>query len=839
MIYSSRVLVLGLFCTLVFASLSAWAELDVRVRRNAVGVPQLQVNGRPVAPRMFYGDEGYDPLVADTEWTDFAYEFRAYDDERGTVHFRFAAEGPKKVEFRNLRLAEVESGQELETEWKVFPHKYADNVQKTGDVVSVEIPERQPREDFHFYSSRRLMRRGVRYRVSGSVRAESRKVVRLGAYLVDSNGKHEPVKLSGNDPFPRQIALAASAGVNFVTFEVPKSIWTDDETYDFSEAERLSNRILAANPKAMIIPRIKIETCGWWAFKHPDHQIVYDDGSKPGIPCISSRLYREKAVKFLAAFTRHMCTKYPDNFAGIHPAGQTSCEWFYWNGWGRPLNGYDPATLAAWRKWRAEHGDPNADTAVVPSAAARRDTSRGILRDPSVDGEVIAFSQFQQEEMVDFMAEVAKACRQASDGKKLVLFFYGYPWEFSVHAYGLAVTGHLGLQRLLDKASADIDVLCSPISYSDRSWDGCGLSMAATDTVMRSGVLWLMEDDTRTYLEPDKAAAARFGCCQNLQETQEVLRRNTAQEILRGLGCWWMDLHATGWFDSPELWTEMAALSRLDQLFLDRKAPLNPDVAAIVDERSLLAVANGGATGRCMGAARKSFARAGAPFGQYLMSDVMRNGLSARLQVFQAAYCGDDDLVTAVAAQRAAHPEVTRVWCWAPGYLTRDGKRVEGVQALTGFKVRKAALTDPKAQATAAGRAVCLPDSWGEKGKIDPLLAVETEPGDEVWATYADGSPAIVLRGKEVFVGTPDWCTELVRALEKRAGVHSYLKSGEAAVWAAEGWLTFHALKDGELVLDTGSASDVTDYYTGQLICTGPEVKLQVKCGETRVLKIK
>lgn len=814
------------------------ADLDVRVRRSASGVPQLQVNGKPVPPRMFWGEEGHAPLFARPEWTDFDYTFTAFDDEAGTVHLRFGA-GGGQVEFRNLRVVEAETGAELSSEWKVFPRKYTDCITRTNDLLTVSVPERQPREDFHFYLSRRPMRKGTRYRFSGSVRAAYERPLVVTAYEVSTTGVHEPMALTDADPFPRQVALAAAAGVDFVSYMVPKHVWTDDETYDFAALDRISDKILAANPKALLIPRIKIETCGWWARKHPEHQIVYDEGQKPGVPCISSRLYREKAVKFLVAFTRHMCERYPGNFAGIHPAAQNSCEWFYWNGWGRPLNGYDPATREAWRNWLAAKGDPGAAKAEVPSAASRRDVSRGLLRDPVADKRVIEFSQFQQEEMVDFIAAVARACRAASDGKRLVLIFYGYPWEFSMHSQGPAVTGHLGLQRLLDAAADDIDILCSPISYADRAWGACGLAMSATETVMRHGVLWLWEDDTRTHLEPDKASNANMGVCRTLQETQEVLRRNTVQEILRGFGCWWMDLPASGWFESADLWSEMQALDRLDRTLLNRKTPFEPEVAAIVDERSMLAVACGAATGRCLGAARKSLSRAGSPYGQYLMSDVLKNGLSARLQIYQAAYYADVETVKAVAAQRTFHPEATRVWCWAPGYLTPKGPDVTGVEALTGFKVKLVSPADAKPRATAEGRAVGLPESWGERGRINPLLAVEVEPNDEVWATYADGSPAILVRGKEVFVGSPDWCTELVRALARRAGVHSYLKSGAASVWAAEGWLSFHAQEDGELVLDTGAPSDVIDYATGRLISQGPLVTLPVKRGETRILKIR
>lgn len=818
-------------------SVSAQAELTVRVRRGASGQPQLQVNGRPVPPRMFWGAEGHDPLVATGEWTSFDYEFTAAADSRGTVHIRFDAEGANRIEFRDLHVTEVGTGAEFVEAWKAFPRNYAENCRFSDGRLVIDIPEPRPR-DFHVYASRRPMRRGTRYRLSGSVRAEGRRLIRFGAFMVSDDGVHEPTALVGNDPFPRQIALASAAGVDFVSYTVPKGVWTDDEAYDFTEADRIADKVLSANPRALLLPRVKIETSGWWTRRHPDHQIVYDDGRRPGVPCISSRLYREKSVKFLAAFTRHMCGRYPENFAGIHPAAQNSCEWFYWNGWGRPLNGYDPATRDAWRAWLAAQGDPDAATAEVPSAASRRDVSRGILRDPVADRSVIEFSRFQQEEMVDFMADVAKACRAASGGTRLVVFFYGYPWEFSCHSQGPAVTGHLGLQRLLDAAASDIDILCAPLSYANRSFGEPGLVMSAAETVMRRGVLWLTEDDTRTHLEADKAGTANMGVCRDLQETREVLRRNTAQEILRGYGCWWTDLHGNGWVDSPDLWDEMRGLGRLDRSLLDRKAPFVPEVAAIADERSLLAVARGTAIGRCMGAARKDLASAGAPFGQYLMSDVLADAIPARLQIFQSAFYADAATVSAVAAQRAAHPEVTRVWCWAPGYLTEKGPDVAGIERLTGFKARRVRPADARQRATAAGRAVGLPEVWGAGGAVDPLFAVETEPGDEVWATYSDGSPALVLRGREVFAGGPDWSRELARALERRAGVHSYLRSGAASVCAAEGWLTFHALEDGELVLDTGSPSDVTDYISGKVLSKGPEVRMEVRRGETRVLGV-
>ena len=68
--------------------------------------------------------------------------------------------------------------------------------------------------------------------------------------------------------------LAAEAGVDFVSFMAPKTIWTDDESYDWRELDDYCDEILSVNPKALLIPRIKLETGGWWARKYPAEVIM-------------------------------------------------------------------------------------------------------------------------------------------------------------------------------------------------------------------------------------------------------------------------------------------------------------------------------------------------------------------------------------------------------------------------------------------------------------------------------------------------------------------------------------------------------------------------------------
>ena len=124
---------------------------------------------------------------------------------------------------------------------------------------------------------------------------------------------------------------------------------------------------------------------------------------------------------------------------------------------------------------------------------------------------------------------------------KIVVFFYGYVFEFASVPNGPSVAGHYALRRVLN--SPDIDVLCSPISYFDRGLGQGHPSMTAAESVALAGKMWLNEDDTRTYLGTGDFPGA-IDAVSTLEDTNRELLRNVGQEAIRNFGTWWMDLGA-------------------------------------------------------------------------------------------------------------------------------------------------------------------------------------------------------------------------------------------------------------------------------------------------------
>ena len=391
----------------------------------------------------------------------------------------------------------------------------------------------------------------------------------------------------------------------------------------------------------------------------------------------------------------------------------------------------------------------------MPSPERRRQKAAdGVFIDPAAQSDVLDFNRFLQDDLTDFLGEVLGHCRRLTKGRKLVLCFYGYVYDFLCNGPTPAQTGHYGLQRLLDRSAADIDIMCAPISYINRGWIGTSMVMGAPETVERHGVMWFDENDARTYLaKPSMADSGPGLCLQTREKTLDVLTRDLSREILRNYGSWYMDLQGRGWWNDRDIWAKIRETEGMERKVMSRTRPFTPEVALVVDEGSMLMV--GANTVRETGPLvhfRRALSLVGAPFGQYLLSDVRRNGLEAKLQIYLATWFGDEKFRREL--NERPRKGVTRIWVkvpGAPGYtaetvVTKDGADVDVVCPLKAL----------------------LPS-------YDPA--------------FLDGFRPYALYD-----------------LAEKAGVWLYLPRddvGKAVVWASDGFVSVQSLKDGDVTIRT------------------------------------
>ncbi|MBN8459904.1 MAG: beta-galactosidase [Verrucomicrobia bacterium] len=689
------------------------APPSLRVRVDASnGAPCLRVNGQRVRPRMFWGGPGSSPIRLKSGAQEVSFEFEATDSATtGTLHFRFGQQ-PGTVMLDDIRIVDLAGGPEtmpartfedgpgaFDRDWRFWPADQANTVGKTavvpgagcgqsaGLAVTISAPPDGRWPDFHIYHQPNLrIVRGHRYRTTFWVKTDRPRDLTVACYRPGDPFVH----LGGPDGvFESQIRLAAGAGVDFVSFPIPTPWPEPGREADWAAVDAACARVLRANPKALLLPRIGMDPPDWWVRAHPGEVMRWEDGPHRSCAVPASPVYREDAARCLGSLVRHLEEKFGGAVAGYHPVGQNTGEWFYEDTWQPKLNGYAPADLTAWRTWLAgRYGNAAAlhdawdrsetpETATIPTPEERRTVPAGKPLDPEKSRRLLDWAAFQQEAMADCVTTLAHAAREASGGNKLVVFFYGYVFEFAAVPTGPPVSGHYALRRVLD--CPDIDVLCSPVSYFDRGLGESAPSMTAAESVALAGKLWLNEDDTHTYL----ATGSQPGCEQHvssLAETNAELERNTAQAAIRNFGTWWMDLGLTGWFNDPAIWERMDRLRPLDQAMLDHPAPFHPEIAAVIDETAMSRAGAGcdSLTRPTIYEIRRSLGRIGAPYGQYLLDDVAAGKVKARMFVMLNPWNLTND--RRVALERAT-PGAK--WLW------QDAR--DGGPALTTQSLREAA----------------------------------------------------------------------------------------------------------------------------------------------------
>lgn len=863
--------VLALCCFSAFG-----ADIRVAVRD---GVPQIQVGGTAVRPRWFWGGPTTSSIAIRQGEQVIDVERMPLESGNKTLtfHFRFDRK-PTTIWLDRFEVLDITDGSALmplddfdkatgpiPDGWTFFPPDERNTVGAVSvdpnggadGTAALKIAIKNPPAgavwpDFHVYTRATTMnlQEGHRYKIRFWLKADTATTLTLGVYRPASPSF---ITMMGDGRFQQQVAMAAAVGVDFISPPCPMPWPKPGEAPDWSGVDMAMRQILQVNAKAKIVPRFGMAPPTWWYQEHPDDVMQWRENGRehPRTFSVSSRAWRRDACAQLNQVIAYLEEHYPDNMAGYHPCGQNTGEWFYQDSWQQDFHGYSPVEEAAFRDWLARKYPNDAAlqqawrdhqvtlaSAKTPSPQERRDAaSYGMLLVPGAAQPVIDHNLFLQDDMADAVLELARTVRTASQGRRLSVFFYGYGYEFASMGR-MSACGHLATRKLL--ASPDIDILCSPVSYFDRELGGGGHAMIAAESVMCAGKLWLYEDDTRTHL----AAGGHLGGLRyhagNQWESRQILLRNTGQEIIRNLACWWMDLMRNAWYADPALWADMQALAPMEEAKLSQPRPYTPPVASVFDEYSAAYTSKGHAvTQPLLSHNRHAFARMGAPYGQYFLDDVLAGRVDSRLVVLQNPWVMSAEqrqqLKQALAGKFA-------LWCHAPAVIDpARGIALAASQDLTGFALTRleGEASPEMVLATARGRELGLPAEWAVRKDTPLLFAVQTAPADDVLASWPDGSAAVVLRGNSLFCATPQLPRELLRLAARQAGVHLFTDD-ECVLYSDDVNVLIHATHDGPVTLRLPQAAMVSDALNGQALTSTAQatLRLDLRFGETRIVRL-
>jgi hypothetical protein len=595
---------------------------------------------------------------------------------------------------------------------------------------------------------------------------------------------------ASHSPAAAEIRLAAAQGVNIVSFSASIELANPPSAAKYREMGRIFAFVLKNNPKAYFIPRV---WCGGDIFRrqHPSQLIDYANGTRPAIS-IASRVWCNTAKRGLVAFIRYVQTsRFADRVIGYHLVYGNTGEWFTPDYWSFPGFDYSQPNRLGFARWLRRHYHTDAvlraawhdstvtfQTVAIPPAQAVN--SYPFYR--PAEHRYVDYLRYVNDIMARRIEQLAAVVKRQTAGHSLVIAFFGYDFETPTPD-----SANHALGRLL--RDPNVDCIASPVSYGDRRPGGSPAFMGPVDSATLHGKLWILEDDTRTFLAHGPTAPAATGPCVNLNQTVAVHRRNFGQMMVHRLGTWWMDLYGTGWLNNASIWKNIGKL-RGAYLRYAPQTQFQPDVAVIYSARSsyYARVEKGGCPPLLPALVSQpiQFFHCGTSTGFYLLSDIKRPDFPrAKVIIFLNAWR------VSAATRGVIHRKLERggrtlIWIYGGGFINREGRLDAAASHLVGMRLRLRASRGIAGSEIIANNALDLPAEpiAGLKAADIPSFAVD-DPAAIPLARYRNTPDvSMALRRcqgyQSLFIGDPRPPAAFWRALFPHLRVPVYLNTNDA-----------------------------------------------------------
>ena len=681
----------------------------------------------------------------------------------------------------------------------------------------------------------------------------------FGIPVIHINGSPVPPVLFfggslGDEPgeaVHREVAKAAEAGIHIHSCLVDLPCPLNEGAAELAAAEQRLRRLLDADPQGYVIPRVVFSAAEEWR-KNNRGQMARTAEGLSSEPSIGSDTFWETAAESLKRLIRHLfASTIGARVAGCH---LEHAEWF------QPAEaGFDTSSAArdAFRNWLIQrykgslvslraawyNGSVTFESVEVPKPITEPAPHAAFL-DGRRQRSIIDYCEFVSECTAMRLGDLAAAAKEAFEWRALVSVCYGYTLEFA-HAG----SGHLALGRLLE--CEDIDLVCGPPSFRDREPGGAASLPAPIDSVGLHGKLWLTEDDTKTWLaapgEPDDDYNRRLT---DEAVTMQVRARSEGRALATGTGAGWMDLWGEGWLDSTGIWERGGEFARTYSTFLsNRERTRVPQVAAVIDERSLLHLQRGeGFYRQFTSGLRQLLQTSGISMGLYLQSDILHPRFpDARLILFMTPFRLPEKIRAAVREklQRRGH---TIVWLYAPGSCEeRPASGIAAEEAAAG--VVGMSLRQQEWGSESGSRIVNTAHTItsgigaaeiGARERLNPSWFVDDDEAVTLAEYSASGLASIAVKQhadwNSIFIGEPALPPDLWAGICRYAGVHLWMPASRDQICAGNGWLSVHAAADGMKQIELPTATGLYDLTERRLVADETRSwQFEMRTGETRI----
>ena len=654
----------------------------------------------------------------------------------------------------------------------------------------------------------------------------------------------------------------AKAGVHLIAFDVGTGAeWVGpgpgrEGHFDFSLVEGRLRKMLEADPEALFHLRIYMEMGEWWNALYPGEREIIDDG-RPLNQSYASLVWRAQSKEYLSAYAAHLkkigladkviawqveagvCGEWIKNISSM----ERWCGDFSepmrrrFRGWLRAKYRGDEAALrAAWAD-----ADATFETAEVPPGDMQRATTHMHFRDPAKERRVVDYYENLADLSAEVVIDLCRTVKEATGGSGIAGAFYGYLTEISWNDcfFGnpevgaewstYQRSGHLGLRTVL--ASPHVDFIVSPYSYPFRGIGGDGLPMPPSESLRRSGKLYIYEEDSRMHnrFDPDGRNYA-------FAHAAAIHQRNFAQVLTHGLGVWWFIDNPPGAYlewqkTEPPFQPWLERFQRIGEWALSLDRSPQAEVAVLLDDESMFYedIRNTLSIPLIWHQRHQGLARFGAPYDIYLLQDLVEGRLPPyKLYIFLNAFRLDGERRAALSKELKRDGR-TALWIYAPGYVG-EGLSTDAMTELTGFTFETGIQPwGPFMHVTNFDHPITrgVPQDlfWGTNAPLGPLFHLRdpeaTVLGQVVYSLGRCKPGFGVKRFDDwvsIYVAAPNIPAPVLRGIARCAGVHLYNDAGDVLAGTRD-LLAVHTLSGGRREFHLpGRAEIIYDLYAERTV---------------------
>ncbi|MHB1462735.1 MAG: Ig-like domain-containing protein [Armatimonadota bacterium] len=608
------------------------------------------------------------------------------------------------------------------------------------------------------------------------------------------NGKPQPfIAWAQYDTYPNLVETAVRAGIRIYQ---PRLI------AGFQTAEFIENQmkeVLAKDKNAYFLPSMWVGGDQIYGFDKRDSSEYNTDtaASWNAISFGSQEWVNRVELQLRSNIRKLENSKWAGHILGYMVLAGNTGEWFYVDTYTDRDFDRGLANQATWREWLRQRyngdlqklrslwklPDVSFETAEIPTKSAGSP-----FLDPSKQRNLVDYVQYHNERIADVTSRLASVIKQETRRKKLVAIYSGYNMELG--AYG-PIGGQLCMQKIL--ASPDIDLIFSPLDYTDRGFDGFTGSHGSMDSIRINGKMHVGEDDYSTHIGTDHWGARPLAG--DVNGSLALHWRNFGYTLTKGFGQWWYDDSGYGSFNNATMVNGFQKMTQIANAAISLPRTSTTQVALVVDEFSQMVQSNKASASPLnaqMVSIRSKLSHIGAPYDVILLSDVLSGkARSYKLLIMANAYAWDTDIRRHW--QGLDKRGQTVMWLYAPGYWSRDAAGVDscsdnGIMELTGLPIKLGPSRTYAITSVKSG----LP-TMDALANGEPLASVQNEIPfahitDERGLTVlgrTDGQATAVLKRmagwNELWLGSPSVASsQFYQAIGKLAGVHIYSDAGRA-----------------------------------------------------------